>query len=175
MSPNHEFSVFFTAVTLKIRARSPKSVFCYVYVPIYIHENLVRIPPLFHKILYTQESVMPKPMTMLMPSRYAPKSICPSVCRLRDIMISKTVKYHIYKYWDTSTPYNSCSKIWKSTIYYPMLCLKIAKWVANSVDPDEMPCSAASHLGLHCLLRPVCPNTYCKYDTTVSCVTFRRS
>ena len=29
--------------------------------------------------------------------------------------------------------------------------------MANSVDPDEMPHSAASHLGLHCLLRPVCP------------------
>ena len=28
--------------------------------------------------------------------------------------------------------------------------------------------SAASHLGLHCLLRPVCPNTYSKYGTTES-------
>ena len=44
-----------------------------------------------------------------------------------------------------------------------MLCLKIAGWVANSVDPDETPHSAASHLGLYCLLRPVCPNTYGKY------------
>ena len=38
--------------------------------------------------------------------------------------------------------------------------------MANSVDPDETPRSAASHLGLHfvhCLLRPVCPNTYGKY------------
>ena len=32
--------------------------------------------------------------------------------------------------------------------------------MANSVDPDEMPHSAASHLGLNCLLRPVSPNTY---------------
>ena len=72
--------------------------------------------------------------------------------------------YHIYpKYSDTSTPYHICSKIWTSTIHYPMLCLKIAEWVANSVDPDEMPRSAASHLGLYCLLRPVCPNTYGKY------------
>ena len=30
----------------------------------------------------------------------------------------------------------------------------------NSVDLDETPRSAASHLGLHCLLRLVCPNTY---------------
>ena len=44
-----------------------------------------------------------------------------------------------------------------------MLCLKIAGSVANSVDPDETPRSAASHLGLYCLLRPVCLNTYGKY------------
>ena len=36
-----------------------------------------------------------------------------------------------------------------------MLCLVIAGRVANSVDPDETPRFAASHLGLHCLLRPV--------------------
>ena len=44
-----------------------------------------------------------------------------------------------------------------------MLCLKIAGWMANSVDPDEAQYSAASPLGLHCLLRPVCRNTYEKY------------
>ena len=72
--------------------------------------------------------------------------------------------YRIYpKYSDTSTPYHICSNIWTSKIHYPMLCLKIAGWVANSVDPDETPRSAASHLGLYCLLRPVCPNTYGKY------------
>ena len=74
---------------------------------------------------------------------------------------------HVYrfypKYSDTSTPYHVCSKIWTSTIHYPMLCLKIAGWVANSVDPDETPRFAASHLDLYCLLRPVCPNTYGKY------------
>ena len=74
------------------------------------------------------------------------------------------MEYRIYpKYSDTLTPYHICSKIWTSTIHYPMLCLKIAGWVANSVDPDETPRSAASHLGLYCLLRPVCPNTYGKY------------
>ena len=35
--------------------------------------------------------------------------------------------------------------------------------MANSVDPDEMMPTAVSHLGLHRLLRPVCPNTYGKY------------
>ena len=79
-------------------------------------------------------------------------------------MYSKFHLYHIYpKYSDTSTPYHICSKIWTNTIHYPMLCLKAAGWVANSVDPDETPRSAASHLGLYCLLRPVCPNTYGKY------------
>ena len=34
--------------------------------------------------------------------------------------------------------------------------------MANSVDPDETRRSVASHLGLHCLLRPVGPNTYGK-------------
>ena len=39
--------------------------------------------------------------------------------------------------------------------------------MANSVDPDEMPPSATvSHLGLYCLLRPVCPNTYGEYDSS---------
>ena len=36
----------------------------------------------------------------------------------------------------------------------------------NSVDPDEMLHSVASHLGLHYLLRPVFPNTYGKDSTT---------
>ena len=31
--------------------------------------------------------------------------------------------------------------------------------MANSVDPDMMPHSVASYLGLHCLQRPICPNT----------------
>ena len=69
--------------------------------------------------------------------------------------------YRIYhKYLDTWNPYYICSKIW--TIY-PVLYLKFAGWVASSEDPDETSRSAASHLVLHCLLRPVCPNTYSKY------------
>ena len=35
--------------------------------------------------------------------------------------------------------------------------------MANSVDPDQTPRSREYDLGLHCLLRPVCPNTYGKY------------
>ena len=30
--------------------------------------------------------------------------------------------------------------------------------MANSVDPDQTPLSAGSDLGLHCLLKTVCPS-----------------
>ena len=38
--------------------------------------------------------------------------------------------------------------------------------MANSVDPDQTPHSAVSDLGLHCLQRPICPDTlgYCGKD-----------
>ena len=35
--------------------------------------------------------------------------------------------------------------------------------MANSVDPDQMLHSEASVLGLHCLQRPISPNTYGYY------------
>ena len=35
---------------------------------------------------------------------------------------------------------------------------KTAGQVHNSVNPDQMPHSVASDLGLHCLLGPFCPN-----------------
>ena len=59
-----------------------------------------------------------------------------------------------------------------------MLYLKIAGRVANRVDPDEMLHYAASHLGLCCLLRPVCPNTYGEYGilkilTGPGCVSYK--
>ena len=44
--------------------------------------------------------------------------------------------------------YHTCSKIRTSTIHHPILCLKIAGLVANRVDPDETPRTAASHLSL---------------------------
>ena len=47
----------------------------------------------------------------------------------------------------------------KISILLPVDVYKTAGWVASSVDPDQMPQNAASDLGLHCLLRPVCPNT----------------
>ena len=41
--------------------------------------------------------------------------------------------------------------------------------MANSVDPDEMLHSAASHLGQHCFFRPVCPNTNSIHSSAVDC------
>ena len=49
----------------------------------------------------------------------------------------------------------------------PVNMCKIAGWVANRVDPDQMLHSAASDLGLHCLLRPICPNTKSKYGNMI--------
>ena len=37
------------------------------------------------------------------------------------------------------------------------MSLNIAVCLANSVDPDQMPCCAASDLGLHCLQRLTVP------------------
>ena len=50
-------------------------------------------------------------------------------------------------------------------MYCLMMCIKIAGCVIDNVDLDQMQHSAASDLGLHCLLRPVCPNTKCYYGT----------
>ena len=59
------------------------------------------------------------------------------------------------KYWNTLTLYRTCSKIWRSSIFLPAMCLLTAGWVANSVDPDQILHSVASDLGLLCLLRPI--------------------
>ena len=36
---------------------------------------------------------------------------------------------------------------------------KDADGMANSIDPDQTASSEAADLGLHYLLRPICPNT----------------
>ena len=44
--------------------------------------------------------------------------------------------------------------------------LKDADCIANSVDPTQTaPFKEQSDLGLHCLLRPICPNTKEFYGT----------
>ena len=57
--------------------------------------------------------------------------------------------------------------LFNKSILLPTNLCKIAGWVANSVDPDQTPRSAASDLGLHCLLRPACPKMLRKYDTLI--------
>ena len=84
------------------------------------------------------------------------------------ILLRNLQGYRIYpKYSDTSTPYYSCPKIQTRTIYCPMLCLKNYWMSGKQCGPNETPRSAASHLGLHCLLRLVCPNTYGKYSNVL--------
>ena len=70
------------------------------------------------------------------------------------------------KYWDTVSTYHTCSKFRNCPFYYLIMYLKYC-CMANSVDPDLTPHSAASDLGLHCLQRPICPNTYGDYDSFV--------
>ena len=53
-------------------------------------------------------------------------------------------------------PYHTCSKIWKS-IKLPVDVSRISGWAENSVDPDQMPHSVASDLGLYCFLRTSVP------------------
>ena len=45
--------------------------------------------------------------------------------------------------------------------------IRNAGQVANTIDPDQLPHSAASDLGLCWLLRPVCLNTSGKYNTFI--------
>ena len=42
---------------------------------------------------------------------------------------------------------------------------KTCWWMANSVDPDQMPHFALSDLGEHCLYTPLFPNTWGDYGT----------
>ena len=60
------------------------------------------------------------------------------------------------------TPYRHTMLLLKFEILHSITSccvLNIAVCMANSVDPDQMPHSAASDQGLHCLQRPICPNT----------------
>ena len=59
---------------------------------------------------------------------------------------------HLYcKNLDTRKNYCNYPKIWLIWIFHGVVHLNDADGMANSVDPDQ------SDLGLHCLLRPVCP------------------
>ena len=50
---------------------------------------------------------------------------------------------------------------------YLSMCLKTAGWAASNPDLDQKLLSVASDMGLHCLLRPICPNTIGKHSMHV--------
>ena len=56
------------------------------------------------------------------------------------------------RYWSSKFPYHTCLTFEQSPFDLLSVCLKYTGWTANSVDPDQTPRSAASDLGLHCLL-----------------------
>ena len=55
------------------------------------------------------------------------------------------------KYWDILPNYITFPEIWTNPFYNLLMC----RWVADSVDPDQMLHSAASDHGLDCVLGPV--------------------
>ena len=65
-------------------------------------------------------------------------------------------EYHIFhRISNTLAPYITCLKHRIGAFFYLLICLKAARRMANSGDPDQTPHSAASDLGLQCLLRSV--------------------
>ena len=43
------------------------------------------------------------------------------------------------KCWNTLTSYHSCPKTWRTQFCNVLMHLTAARWMANSVDPDQMP------------------------------------
>ena len=64
------------------------------------------------------------------------------------------------------THYHTCLWIWTSLFYCLLRYLKPARWLANSVGLNQMPNPVAFDMGLHCLLKPVYPDTYGKYSSS---------
>ena len=78
------FKMLSAEILILIRLRSPKSNQFFVMSQLYIHENLVRLQPLIHKILCRQEGVMP------MPTGSAQKNNMPPSVRCGDIKIIRS-------------------------------------------------------------------------------------
>ena len=66
------------------------------------------------------------------------------------------------KNWDTLNYYRDCPTNGIVGFYSAILCSKDADTITNRVDTEEQ-----SDLGLHCLLRPICPNISNYYGTTL--------
>ena len=63
------------------------------------------------------------------------------------------------KYSDTQNICCNHSKIWTKWLYHRVMSPNDADGMANSVDPDQTAPLEQSDLGLHYLLRPICPKT----------------
>ena len=50
-------------------------------------------------------------------------------------------------------------KVEQGGFFLRVMCPKDAEGIANSVDSDKTDPQEQSDLGMHCLLRPICPKT----------------
>ena len=89
-------------------------------------------------------------------------------------MISDEYRIHP-KYSGSITPDHTYSKICTSLLYYLSECLKTGGRMANSVDPYQTPRSAASDLGLQCLLGHVYVHISSKYGASVIRIEHKRT
>ena len=83
-----------------------------------------------------------------------------------------TKKYHFHE-WEILDKFDKFGTpsflllLLNKSILLPADVCKIAGWVANSIDPDQLPRSGMSDLDLYCLLRSICPNMWNKYGNMI--------
>ena len=70
------------------------------------------------------------------------------------------------KNWDTLNYYRDCPTNVIVGFYSAILRSKDADRITNRVDTDQTAPEEQSDLGLHCLLRPICPNISNYYGNT---------
>ena len=83
------------------------------------------------------------------------------ICDSRDVCYLKNSKN-----WDTLNYYRDCPTNVIVGFYSAILRSKDADRITNRVDTDQT--EEQSDLGLHCLLRPICPNIS-NYYSNVTC------
>ena len=69
------------------------------------------------------------------------------------------------KNWDTLNNYHNCPTNGTVGFCSAVLWSKDEDRISNRVDPDQTAPEEQSDLGLHCLLRPICPNVLNCYGT----------
>ena len=75
--------------------------------------------------------------------------------------LEKTYYRKVLKFSDTRKHYCNLPKIQMMEPNLRVFRQNDANGIANSEDPDQ------SGLGLHCLLRPICPKTYVHYGNCI--------